>query len=136
MNRPCPTADPTFDFHAGDDGIFDIQPRGQFVPELSQAIVQQVKNTVDDGLSPAGILLDMSRSDNLSLVRLSHLIDLLTEYPIPVAVLFGTDAQLQLAVLLHNTLNNHKQVAYFTERSPAQTYLRTGQLSHSSKKGC
>jgi len=135
MNGPCPTVDPTFDFHAGDDGVFDIQPRGQFVPELSQAIVQQVKNTIDEGASLVGILLDMRHSDNLSIVRLSHLIDLLTEYPIPVAVLFGTDAQRQLAVLLHNTLNNHQQVAYFTDRSRAQTCLRAGQLPPSTNKG-
>jgi len=66
----------------------------------------------------------MRHSANLSIVRLSHLIDRLTDYEATlVAVLFDTDTQLQLAVLLHNTLNNHEQVAYFIEEDAARIFL-------------
>lgn len=132
MNKPTAHSGPAFEFFVNQDGVFHIQSQGQFGPELSSDIIRQIRDSIDEAGTPVGILLDMRQSDNLSIVRLSHLIDLLTECRIPVAVLLGTDTHLQLAVLLHNTLNNHAQVAYFTERVQARAYLLKGKVPHSS----
>ncbi|NLF74056.1 MAG: hypothetical protein GX573_00040 [Chloroflexi bacterium] len=124
MNEPSILIEPTFKTRVSDDGILEIRSQGSFVPELAQAIIRQVEDYIDICGVPAGILLDMRHSANLSIVRLSHLIDRLTDYEATlVAVLFDTDTQLQLAVLLHNTLNNHEQVAYFIEEDAARIFL-------------
>jgi hypothetical protein len=135
MDDPSAYSDPTVETRISSTGVFEILARGSFLPELSQIIFRRIKDHVGKHGAPAGILLDIRYSADLSVVRLSHLIDLLTEFKRPVAVLFGSEGQQQLAVLLHNTLSRREQVAYFIQEDEARAFFEANNAAPPSATG-
>jgi hypothetical protein len=112
-----------FVFEAADNGICTIRLDGRISAEFVSAVAQSVMMYIGEHDLPAGLLLDARHNENLSVVRLSSLVDTLSGMGIPLAVVFGGYAQQSLAALLHNTLAQKDYVAYFTDPEAARAYL-------------
>lgn len=109
-----------------DNNICKIQPEGKISLELTADIAQHVKTfSAQHGL-PAGLLIDVRFNALLSIVRLTNLLDTLSGFGIPLAVVFWNKDQQRLAELLHNTLIEKQLVAYFTEIDRAEQHLISG----------
>lgn len=112
-----------FTFDVCDRGLCTIQPKGRLLPAVSESVKQRVLAHIAQHGTPPGLLLDVRHNPRISIVRLSALIDELSQLNIPLAVLFGSETQRQLASLLHNTLANKAHVAYFTDWAEARAFL-------------
>jgi hypothetical protein len=115
-----------FAFDADDNGICTIWPVGIISSDVASSIARRVVTYISEHGLPTGLLLDVRSNQQLSIVRLSSLVDTLSGMGVPLAVLFGGQEQLLLADLLHNTLTQKDYVAYFTDRDEAYAYLRAG----------
>ncbi len=132
LDYPEPDASPSlmettkllgFTFEAADNGICTILPMGKISPGLVSAVAQFLVMHISECGLPAGVLLDMRANDLLSIVRLSSLVDVLSGFGMPLAILFGQYEQQMLADLLHNTLAQKDYVAYFVDPAQARAYL-------------
>jgi hypothetical protein len=112
-----------FSFEAADNGICTIRPADNITAEVASAIARRVISHIDDHGLPIGLLLDVSQTAHLSIVRLSSLVDTLSGMGVPLAVLFHGHEQRILADLLHNTLAQKEYVAYFVTPADAYAYL-------------
>jgi hypothetical protein len=112
-----------FSFEAAENGICTIQPIGKISVDLASTVARRLVAHIGQHGLPTGLLLDVSRTAQLSIVRLSSLIDTLSGMGVPLAVLFGEREQQMLADLLYNTLVQKDYVAYFTDPADAQAYL-------------
>jgi hypothetical protein len=112
-----------FKFDAADNGICTIKPTDNITAEVASAIARRVMIQINDHGLPVGLLLDVTQMAQLSIVRLSSLVDTLSGMGVPLAVLFSGHEQRILADLLHNTLAQKDYVAYFTTLSDAYAYL-------------
>lgn len=109
---------------AFDDALCTISVHGDFMPELIRAIAQQVHTERENGQDMTGILLDLQAVRLVSLIRLSGLLDLLSRYEIPIAVVLELTAQQQRLVdLLHQTLPYRERIAYFETADAARAFL-------------
>ena len=114
-----------FSFEMADNGICTIHPAGKISADLVSAVARQVVLHISEHGLPGGLLLDVRGSEQLSIVRLSSLVDTLSGMGVPLAVLFSERSQQMLADLLHNTLAQKDYIAYFTDPAEAHTYLLT-----------
>jgi hypothetical protein len=114
-----------FAFEVQPHGVWEIRPHGKILPAETQAISQHVHAHLRRHGMPAGLLVDATHPPYLSVVRLSALVDTLSQINVPMAVLVRSRRQLELANLLHNTLSNRQTVAYFADRDDAWVYLMT-----------
>jgi hypothetical protein len=112
-----------FSFDVADDRICTIQPADNITAEMTTAVARRVTTYIADHGLPAGLLLDVSQTVQLSIVRLSSLVDTLSGMGVPLAVLFSGTEQRTLADLLHNTLSQKEYVAYFVTLAEAHAYL-------------
>ena len=112
-----------FSFEAADNGICTIKPADNITAEMASAIARRVMTHIADHGLPVGLLLDVSQTAQLSIVRLSSLVDTLSGMGVPLAVLFSGHEQRVLADLLHNTLAQKDYVAYFVTQADAYAYL-------------
>ena len=104
------------------DGVCVIYLNSQLLPAHASEIVRIVHAYAQQG-QVCGLLLDVRDAALLSIVRLTSLLDMLSAQQLPLAVLFGTLTQYQLAGLLHNTLVNKARVAYFMKYEDAHAFL-------------
>ncbi|NLX09304.1 MAG: hypothetical protein GXY36_06575 [Chloroflexi bacterium] len=104
-------------------GVCEIQLSDELTLDLTQGIVEQVQTYNREHAPCSGLLLDVSRVAPLSMVRLSGLIDVLTQLRVPIAVVFLWNQQRELAQLLHHTLTYPEHVRYFTQQEDAWLYL-------------
>jgi hypothetical protein len=114
-----------FSFEAAENGICTIQPIGKISVDMASTVARRVVTHISQYGLPTGLLLDVSHTAHLSIVRLSSLIDTLSGMGVPLAVLFGEREQQMLADLLYNTLVQKDYVAYFTDPEQARAYLLT-----------
>lgn len=112
-----------FSFEAADDGICTIRPADKIAADVTSSIARRVMSHINDHGLPKGLLLDVSHTAQLSIVRLSSLVDTLSGMGVPLAVLFRGHEQRILADLLHNTLVQKEHVAYFVTLADAYAYL-------------
>ncbi len=112
-----------FSFEAADDGICTIRPADKIAADVTSSIARRVMSHINDHGLPKGLLLDVSHTAQLSIVRLSSLVDTLSGMGVPLAVLFSGHEQRMLADLLHNTLAQKDYVAYFVNLTDAYAYL-------------
>jgi hypothetical protein len=117
------TAMETVTYQVLDGGIFEIRYIGQCVPERALAVSEHVKKHIHEQGHPVGLLLDVSADLAISIVRLSSLVEMLSRLQVPLAVVFGRQQQQELANLLHHTLINREQIAYFTDFDAACGFL-------------
>jgi len=113
-----------FEIFLHDDGICEVRVDGEFVLDLSQAVLRSIQAQARKSPAPSGILLDMRRSAPLSIVRLSGLLDQLSRLELPLAIVFLWKQQQDLATLLHHTLAHSDYVAYFVDIDEAFSDLR------------
>ncbi len=106
-----------------ENGLCTIRTEGEFSPELVYEVSQCIQFHIQETGLPPGILLDVRRSAPLSLVRVSTLLDKLSRFTVPLAVVFLWPQQLELAGLLHPTLPHRDKVAYFTDIGEAAHFL-------------
>lgn len=123
MTESTPPSDDRFTFHIHDDGYCEITVTGEFLQATSLAIAKQAQYHARITALP-GILLNLSQSEPVSMVRLSGLLDMLSRLQIPLAVVFLEEQQLELACVLHHTLVFREYVAYFTTIEGAWVFLR------------
>lgn len=119
-----------FSFEVADNGVCTIQPAGKISADLAATVARRVMIHISQHGLPVGLLLDVSHVAQLSVVRLSSLIDMLSETGVPLAVLFGEREERLLADLLYNTLVQKDHVAYFTDPAEAQAYLLVNVSRH------
>jgi hypothetical protein len=112
-----------FSFDVSDNGVCTIKPTDNITPEMASAITRRVATYIADHGLPTGLLLDVSQVAQLSIVRLSSLVDTLSGMGVPLAVLFSGPEPRTLADLLHNTLSQKEYVAYFVTLAEAHAYL-------------
>jgi anti-anti-sigma regulatory factor len=97
--------------------------------ELSQghvaAVVRRAQAYIAE-INPRGLLLDVREAPDLSIVRLTELVDALAGLGLRVAVLFGHTRQQQIARLLRNTLIHKDLAGYFTDGQEARSFVITG----------
>jgi hypothetical protein len=122
-DQPPPLSE-SFSCEVRDDRFCTIRIVGELVPELPHVITQQVQAQVTESGPLAGLLLDMCQSVSFSMVRLAGLIDLLCRLEIPLAVVFASRQQRELADLLHHTLAHRECVDYFTDMPDAWAFLK------------
>jgi hypothetical protein len=108
---------------ADDSSIYHVTPTTRLSFDLSAAILARLASYAADYGAPAGILIDVRRSPLLSLVRLSSLIDMLSQMNVPMAVVLSDDTQQRLAALLHNTVRHRQRVGYFITSDDATLFL-------------
>ncbi len=108
------------------DGVCIIYLNSQLLPAHASAIVRTIQTHISQG-QVCGLMLDVRDAALLSIVRLASLLDMLSAQHLPLAVLFGSPTQYQLAGLLHNTLVNKARVAYFLDYEDAHAFLMRAQ---------
>lgn len=108
--------------------LLEVVVRGDFTPLLLQQIVRYVERTIEDVGPLAGLMLDLRQSTAVSLVRAMALVETLSGFVTPMAVVFIWHQQHQIAQLMHHTLPRRDEIGYFTNHTDAWTYLlrRTG----------
>ena len=112
-----------FEFIAHDQNVWEIVLRHPLLPALMQHIVQYIDQRLDPDAPPVGLLVDARSLQSVSVVRLSALVDTLSRFHTPLAVVLAAPKQLELANLLHNTLTHRGYVAYFLEAEDAWDHL-------------
>ena len=119
-------------FTIDETGICTIEAYDKIsVPVMSSIAESVMTYIVQHGL-PVGLLIDVRHNNLLSIVRLSNLLDSLTGLGVPVAVVFRTLDQKNVASLLHNTLAQKDRVAYFTDLARAAKHLQHGFAQNAS----
>jgi hypothetical protein len=112
-----------FSFEPADNGICTIRLMEKITADLASAVAERVVTHISAHGLPTGILLDVRPIVELSIVRLSSLVDTLSGMGAPLAVVFSGRDQQMLADLLHNTLAQKDFVAYFTDPEAALAFL-------------
>ena len=103
--------------------LLEIVVRGEFTPLLLQQIVRYVECTIEDVGPLAGLMLDLRQSSAISIVRATALVETLSGFIRPMAVVFIWHQQHQIAQLMHHTLPRRDEIGYFTNHTDAWTYL-------------
>lgn len=111
--------------------LLEVVVRGEFTPLLLQQIGRYVERTIQDVGPLAGLMLDLRQSTAVSLVRATALVETLSGFVTPMAVVFIWHQQHQIAQLMHHTLPRRDEIGYFTNHTDAWSYLlrRTGNES-------
>jgi len=111
--------------------LLEVVVWGEFNPLLLQQIVRYVERTIEDVGPLAGLMLDLRQSNAVSIVRATALVETLSDFITPMAVVFIWHQQHQIAQLMHHTLPRRGEIGYFTHHTDAWTYLlrRTDQDS-------
>ena len=120
------SGDPDADFTVSfdDAALCTISVDGDFIPELIRTIAQHIYTERENGQAVAGILLVMQTVQVVSLIRLSGLLDLLSRYETPIAVVLETTSQQKRLVdLLHQTMPFRDCIAYFDTTEAARAFL-------------
>ena len=121
-NHPSSQPEESFRFNISEENVYEIRSYGEFNLELVRIITQFITDYARAHVPPRGIVLDMREHTDLSMVRLSSLIDALNALEVPQAIVFHNAQYQQLAALLHRTLVNQDRVAYFTDWDEAYRF--------------
>ncbi|MBN1201965.1 MAG: hypothetical protein JXJ20_08935 [Anaerolineae bacterium] len=112
-----------FTFNTREDGFCEICLKDELQPGITPALAQQLQKHIEAHGIPPGLLLDARRSAPLSMVRLSNLVDTLSQPNMRLVVVFVDKQQQELANLLHHTLVHRELIAYFTNVDKAWAFL-------------
>lgn len=124
MDQYSDDFEPRVLFNVSNERICTITFNREFLPELVSGVAQRTATEVEQHGPLRGILLDLQRADQISIIRLSGLLDQLSRFDAPIAVvLYPTRQQQRLISLFHQTLAGRDQIVYFTELAEAQAYL-------------
>jgi len=116
--------EPYVSFNVSVEQVCTITFTGEFLPELVFSIAQHTA-VEDKRHGPLrGILLDLRRAERISIIRLSGLLDQLSRFDVPIAVvLHATHQQQRLIDLFHQTLAGRDRIAYFADLPEALAHL-------------
>ena len=118
------------------DGTCQVKPHVTLTAALIEDMARTARTLIRTRHGVCGIILDVRGRCPLSIVRLSSLIDRLSEPDLPLVVLFSETRHQRVADLLHNTLANNKRVAYTTDPTQARAYIQAAiNGSHSQHPG-
>ncbi|HML22665.1 MAG TPA: hypothetical protein PKD09_13515 [Aggregatilinea sp.] len=116
--------EPDFSVSFDAEGLCVVLVRGDFMPDLIRAIAHHIHAEHESGQHMTGILLDLQAVQLVSLIRLSGLLDLLSRYELPIAVVLEMIPQQERLVdLLHQTLPYRDRIAYFDTPDEARPFL-------------
>lgn len=105
-----------------ENGMLELVVDGEFTPQLIQQLIRYVGLAAATG-PLTGLLLDLRPAAQVSIVRVSGLVEALSDIVRPVAVVFVWNYQHQLASLMHPTLPHRDEIAYFVNPAEAWSYL-------------
>ncbi|MBN1681493.1 MAG: hypothetical protein JW966_14525 [Anaerolineae bacterium] len=108
----------------------EIQIRGKLLPELTTSISKHLSTYLVQYGVPGGLLIDVRYCANLSVVRLSALLDTISQPKMPLAVLLATEHDQYVASLLHHTLQHWRQIGFFVKPTTAFHFLTTMALNN------
>jgi hypothetical protein len=125
MCDPTQSAGGEFTFDVRPDRFWHLQIEGELTPALTDMLLATAQQKVNEQGPARGLLLDVRRCAPLSMVRVSALVEGFSYAALPLAVVFLWEQQQELASLLHHTLPNRENIAYFTALDRAWAFLES-----------
>lgn len=114
---------PDIHIHTYHAGIYELQIEGALSSHTPQSFLDSLWLKFQYYDRMTGLVVNISRVDNISLLKLGSLIERFEDLDIPVAIVFRNAQQRRLATLLQAILSPRQIAIYCLSRSEAMAFL-------------